>query len=157
MPWGKVPTVWGVFYALEEGGAIVALRFPNQEPGGPLQESPVFGVLAAELSAYFQGGIKGFSVPVRLEGPPFFRQVWEELRRIPYGETVTYGELAARLGRPKAARAVGRALAHNALPILVPCHRVVAQGGLGGFGPGPAWKERLLALEAAHKTKFSPR
>lgn len=96
-------------------------------------------------------------MPVRLQGPPFSRRVWEELSRIPYGESITYKELAAGLGRPGAARAVGQALAKNPVPIIVPCHRVVATHGLGGFGPGLTWKKRLLELEAAHKAKFSPR
>ncbi len=157
MPWGKVPTVWGVFYALWEGEAIRALRFPHPALPGPFQGAPVLERLAAELSAYFQGRSAGFSVPVRLDGPAFFQRVWEELLRIPYGETLTYGELAARVGRPKAARAVGQALAKNPVPIIIPCHRIVAARGLGGFGPGLAWKKKLLALEAAHKAKFSPR
>lgn len=157
MPWGEVPTVWGVFHALWEDGAILALRFPGQRVAGPLQGAPLLATLAAELSAYFEGRSKDFSVPVRLEGPPFFRRVWEELRGIPYGETCTYQELAARLGRARAARAVGQALAKNPVPILIPCHRVVGKDGLGGFGPGLVWKKRLLALEAAHRTKFSPR
>lgn len=157
MPWGEVPTVWGVFYALWEGEAILALRFPNQAPLGPFAEAPLLRALAAELSAYFQGRSAEFSVPVRLDGPPFFRRVWEELRRIPYGETLTYRELAERLGKPRTARAVGQALAKNPVPIIVPCHRIVGKQGLGGFGPGLTWKKRLLELEAAHKAKFSPR
>ncbi len=113
--------------------------------------------MGCELSAYFQGLSQDFSVSVRLEGPPFFRRVWEELSRIPYGESITYQGLAAGLGRPGAARAVGQALAKNPVPIIIPCHRVVAKQGLGGFGPGLPWKKRLLELEAAHKAKFSPR
>ncbi|MFN3346362.1 MAG: methylated-DNA--[protein]-cysteine S-methyltransferase [Candidatus Bipolaricaulaceae bacterium] len=157
MPWGKVPTVWGVFYACWEGEAILALRFPDQAPNGPFAGAPLLEVLAAELSAYFQGLSAEFSVPARLDGPPFCQRVWEEIRRIPYGETLTYRELAERVGHPKAARAVGRALAKNPVPIIVPCHRVVAKQGLGGFGPGLTWKRRLLDLEAAHKVKFAPR
>jgi len=92
-------------------------------------------------------------VPLRLRGTRFQLAVWGALQEIPYGQAVTYGELAELVGRPRAARAVGRAVGTNPLPILVPCHRVVAAGGLGGYGPGPSWKERLLALEGWKRGK----
>lgn len=157
MPWGKVPTVWGTFYARWEGEEILALRFPGDFREPSSSDSPLLERLSRELNEYFCGERAKFSVPVRLEGPPFFRAVWAELLRIPYGERVAYGELARRVGRPTAARAVGQALAKNPVPILVPCHRVVGKNTLGGFGPGLSWKERLLSLEVAHKAKFSPR
>ncbi|MGB9758078.1 MAG: methylated-DNA--[protein]-cysteine S-methyltransferase [Candidatus Bipolaricaulaceae bacterium] len=157
MPWGKVPTVWGIFYGGWEGPEILGLRFPGDPPNPPLLESPLLWQLAAELDEYFRGERARFTVPMKLVGPPFYRLVWEELLCIPYGETLTYGDLAKRLGRPRAARAVGLALARNPLPIIVPCHRVVGKNGLGGFGPGRAWKEKLLSLEASYREKFSPR
>ncbi|RMF77834.1 MAG: MGMT family protein, partial [Nitrospirae bacterium] len=82
-------------------------------------------------------------------GTPFERAVWLALAAIPPGTTWSYGELAAHLGRPRAARAVGRALGRNPLPVLLPCHRVVAAAGPGGFRPGLAWKRYLLRLEGA--------
>lgn len=157
MPWGKVPTVWGTFYGEWEDGEILSLRFPGDPPNSPLLENPWLWKLASELDEYFQGERAKFTVPIRFSGPPFYRLVWAELLRIPYGETVTYGELAKRVGAPRAARAVGQALARNPLPILIPCHRVLDKNGLGGFGPGIAWKEKLLSLEARYKEKFSPR
>jgi O-6-methylguanine DNA methyltransferase len=81
--------------------------------------------------------------------------VWEAIRQIPFGQTVTYQELAARIGSPGAARAVGGACAANRLLLAVPCHRVVACRGLGGFALGLAWKRKLLALEAAEAAAFS--
>lgn len=147
----------GTFYAQWEDGEIVSLRFPHDPPGFPLVESEVTRRLSLELDEYFRGERAAFTVPFRLEGPPFFQKVWAELLRIPYGERVTYGELAERVGRPKGARAVGQALAKNPIPILISCHRVVAKRGLGGFGPGLTWKEKLLSLEARYKEKFSPR
>ena len=102
------------------------------------------------MGQYLAGRRRRFTVPVDLSGVPAFqRRVLQALRRVPYGRTITYGQLAARAGRPRAARAVGQAMAHNPVPLIVPCHRVVASGGgLGGFGGGLALKRRLLALEA---------
>lgn len=157
MPWGKVPTVWGTFYARWEGQSIFGLRFPNDPTQDQLVESPLLRQLSWELNEYFSGARAVFTVPIKLQGPKFFHAVWTELSRIPYGETITYGELARRVGNPKASRAVGQALARNPLPIIVPCHRVIGKESLGGFGPGRIWKEKLLALEAAYKEKFSPR
>jgi len=82
-----------------------------------------------------------------IEASAFRRRVWDEMRKIPFGKTVTYQELAARVGHPRAARAVGSACAANQLLLVVPCHRVVARQGLGGFALGLEWKKRLLALE----------
>jgi methylated-DNA-[protein]-cysteine S-methyltransferase len=106
--------------------------------------------LARELTAYFGGEPVNFALPLSLGAlTPFQIQVLEQCRLIPHGEVRTYGWLAARVGRPGAARAVGQAMARNPLPLLIPCHRVVAASGLGGFGGGLALKARLLALEAS--------
>jgi O-6-methylguanine DNA methyltransferase len=80
---------------------------------------------------------------------PFQRRVWRAMYAVPCGETRTYGQLAAAAGRPRAARAVGRTCGSNPVPLLLPCHRVTARAGLGGFGPGPEWKRFLLRLEGA--------
>jgi methylated-DNA-[protein]-cysteine S-methyltransferase len=104
-----------------------------------------------ELTAYFSGRRRSFTIPLDLSGlPPFTARVLEVLRTVPYGATVTYGELAARAGSPRAARAVGRAVAANPLAIVIPCHRVVAAGGRpGGYsgGGGLATKQWLLTRE----------
>ena len=88
-----------------------------------------------------------FDLDLDLRGTPFQLRVWDELQRIPQGEVRTYGELAASLGQPGAGRAVGGANGRNPIPLIVPCHRVVASDGLGGFTGGLEWKERLLAHE----------
>ena len=104
-----------------------------------------------ELAEYFAGRRQTFEVPLDLSGwPPFTRKILEELRKVPFGATLTYGELAARAGYPRAARAVGQAMAANPLPIIIPCHRVVAADGrLGGYsgGAGLPTKQWLLAFE----------
>ena len=100
-----------------------------------------------QLRAYDGGELRVFSLDLDLRGTPFQLRVWEELQRIPHGEVRTYGELATSLGQRGASRAVGGANGRNPIPLIVPCHRVVASDGLGGFTGGLEWKERLLAHE----------
>ncbi len=107
--------------------------------------------VAGELEEYFAGRRQEFDVPVSPMGTEFQMLVWQELLRIPYGETRTYAEIAQRLGNQRAARAVGAANHHNPIPVVIPCHRVVATGGgLGGFGGGVELKRRMLELEASN-------
>lgn len=104
-----------------------------------------------QLHEYFDGERKAFDLPLHLSGTEFQLLVLQELRRIPYGETASYGAIAERIGRPKAMRAVGAANGRNPLPIIVPCHRVIGSSGdLTGFGGGLETKEALLRLEAEH-------
>ncbi|MFF6994895.1 methylated-DNA--[protein]-cysteine S-methyltransferase [Streptomyces sp. NPDC008313] len=120
---------------------------PPQESFGDRDDTP-FGEATAQLAAYFAGDLKEFDLPLRLDGTPFQRTVWDRLRAIPYGATLTYGELAASLGSPGASRAVGLANGRNPIGVIVPCHRVVgADGGLTGYGGGLARKQRLLDFE----------
>ncbi len=107
-----------------------------------------FRRVRAELDRYFAGTLREFRSPVAPAGTEFQRRVWEELRRIPYGETISYLELARRIGNEKAVRAVGLANGANPLPVIVPCHRVIgSNGSLVGFGGGLAIKRALLDLE----------
>ena len=103
--------------------------------------------LRCQLEEYFAGERTDFDVPMELDGTDFQRAVWSELARIPYGETISYGELARRVGRPKGPRAVGQANGRNPIPIIVPCHRVLASNGIGGYGGGLPMKPALLAVE----------
>lgn len=132
-------------HALRDGalGDVLALGGTEEAP-----ESALNG-LADRLRRYARGEAVAFPDALDYDGaPPFWRAVWEAARTIPHGRTCSYGELAARAGRPGAARAVGQVMAHNPLPIVVPCHRVVASdGGLGGYGGGLDMKRRLLQLE----------
>lgn len=103
-----------------------------------------------QIEDFLSGERESFDLPLDLRGTPFQLAVWRELLRIPYGEVRSYGEVARAIGRPRAVRAVGAANGANPLPLLVPCHRVVASGGrLGGYGGGLELKRRLLALEAS--------
>jgi len=102
-----------------------------------------------QLKEYFAGKRTDFDLPLAPNGTEFQRTVWQRLQEIPYGETISYGELAKRVGNPKASRAVGAANGQNPIPIVIPCHRVIgANGKLTGFGGGLPIKEKLLALEA---------
>jgi methylated-DNA-[protein]-cysteine S-methyltransferase len=120
---------------------------PGQENFGEPDPTP-FGEAAEQLDAYFAGRRTEFDLPVSLAGTPFQRRVWAALREIPFGETLSYGQLAGRIGRPTAMRAVGLANGRNPIGIVVPCHRVVgAGGGLTGYGGGVERKQYLLELE----------
>ncbi len=112
------------------------------------QDKAPFAEVIRQLQAYFRGELKEFDLPLVLEGTEFQRRVWNALRTIPYGETISYAQLAARISNPKAVRAVGLANGSNPIPIIIPCHRVIgSDGSLTGFGGGLPIKRKLLALE----------
>lgn len=141
-----IETSMGTMYAaVDENGALTELRFgAEQNPDNGTADSPV----ARQLAEYFSGARKSFDLPAAPEGTEFQKRVWAELTRIPYGETISYAELAKRVGRPGAARAVGRANATNPIAIVVPCHRVIgADGTLTGYAYGVERKRALLDLE----------
>jgi O-6-methylguanine DNA methyltransferase len=123
----------------------------SHRPGCEVREGgALIDDFLAEVEDYFSGRLRRFRSPADLDGrgTPFQRRVWEALRRIPYGRTLSYGEVAARVGRPRAFRAVGQANGRNPIPLIVPCHRVIAAAGrLGGFGAGLELKRTLLEIE----------
>ena len=128
--------------------ALTALYLPNTpvEPVGA--ETPLLARGRGELLEYLVGKRRTFDLPLKPQGTPFQQKVWSALADITYGQTITYGELARRVGCPKGSRAVGQANHRNPLPILLPCHRVVgANGTLTGYGGGLELKEWLLRLE----------
>jgi methylated-DNA-[protein]-cysteine S-methyltransferase len=135
--------------------AVRRIDFPRDgKPGRPEagweeSERGAVGETIRQLREYFEGGRSEFELPLAPAGTQFQKAVWGRLREIPYGETISYGELAKRVGNPKASRAVGAANGQNPIPIVIPCHRVIgANGKLTGFGGGLPVKEALLALEA---------
>jgi len=155
--------------AFDSDGAVIYLGFADHEFRTPLlaklarrepmsrPEASVVSHLREQLDAYAAGRRTAFDVPFRLHGSPFEQRVWAALQRIPFGETRSYGQLAAELGDPNLSRAVGRANGANPVSILVPCHRVIgANGGLTGYAGGLAMKERLLALEGALSLVLHP-
>ena len=120
---------------------------PPIETFGDLDPEP-FAAVAAQLEEYFEGRRTDFDLPLAYGGTPFQRAVWAALREIPYGQTISYAELAERIGRPTASRAVGLANGKNPISIIVPCHRVIGSGGdLTGYGGGLERKRHLLDFE----------
>ncbi len=126
-------------------------------PAGPGCRPPVLDAIAQQLAGYLEGSLDRFDLPLQLVGTELQQQVWQALLRIPYGHTVTYGELAVAVGRPTAVRAVAAANARNPLSVVVPCHRVLgADGSLTGYAGGLDRKARLLALERSGKDRRFP-
>ena len=145
----RIDTPLGPLVAVAAGdGGLRSLAFDDEERP---PRAPAPGVLAdtrRQLSEYFAGERTTFELPLSAGGTPFQQRVWRALAAIPYGETVSYGELAATIGAPHAARAVGLANGRNPIPIVVPCHRVIgADGRLTGYGGGLERKWALLELE----------
>jgi methylated-DNA-[protein]-cysteine S-methyltransferase len=138
---------------LPERTATAARRAIQAEFADAVEDEALLPRLAAALQRYFAGRAVRFDVPLDWDGAgEFERAAWAACGQLPYGQTVSYKDLAARLGKPGAARAIGRAMSRNPLPIVVPCHRVLkSDGGLGGYsGPGGvAFKRRLLEMETA--------
>lgn len=148
-----IDSPYGALTLVAEDGVLCGLYMtdqrhrPPEESFGARDERPFAGA-EEQLAAYFAGELKEFGLPLRLTGTPFQRTVWDQLRKIPYGETRTYGQLADALGNPAASRAVGLANGRNPIGIVVPCHRVIgASGGLTGYGGGLERKQRLLDFE----------
>lgn len=146
-----IDSPFGTIVIEVDDGAVVRLELAD---GPPVPTStapatdPVLAAATTQLREYLAGERTSFDLPLRPAGTPFQQDVWAELQRIPYGTTITYAELADRVGRPRAHRAVGSANGANPIAIVVPCHRVVATGGgLGGYAYGTDTKRRLLDLE----------
>ena len=136
------------------GDAISSVLFVSAA-GENIGNSPVLEFCQQQLEAYFDGTLTKFSVPLRLEGTPFQRRVWEALQTIPFGATWSYSELAQRVGNPKACRAVGGANHRNPIAILVPCHRFIgSSGALTGYVGGLERKQALLAHEQRTRYVF---
>jgi len=163
--WYWTQIAWGgqTFYLVRSDAGLTRVTLPGESfaevvayarrhaPGAALKEDgAALAPWAEELVAYLAGHGRTFTAPLDLRGTRFQRAVWEAIRAIPYGERRTYGELAVALGQPSAARAVGRATGANPVPFMVPCHRVVARAGLGGYAGGLLLKAWLLAREAGH-------
>ena len=151
-----VPTTLGDLLLVADGPALIGVYFPGHSyPPAPDtigavadESDPVIGAAARQIRAYLLGERREFDLEIRTGSDEFAERVWDLLRRIPYGGTTTYGELAHQLGDRRRAQAIGQAVGHNPLSIVIPCHRVLgADGNLRGFAGGLDRKRALLALE----------
>jgi methylated-DNA-[protein]-cysteine S-methyltransferase len=139
---------------LSNGNALIGLHMEQTSKGGAIEagwrrDPGPFREVVRQLQAYFDGELRRFDVPLMVQGTDFQQRVWAALQALRFGERVSYGELARRIGNPGASRAVGLANGRNRIGIIIPCHRVIAAGGkLGGYGGGLGRKEWLLEHEA---------
>ena len=149
-----MPSPIGRLVLASDGTALAGVWMANAEPNernwSVAEPDDVLAEARVQLTAYFAGQRRDFDVPLAPRGTEFQLRVWEALRRIPHGTTLSYADLAARIGSPAAVRAVGAANGRNPIPIIVPCHRVIgSNGSLTGFGGGIERKRWLLAHEGA--------
>lgn len=151
----RIPTDWGDFAAAVSTAGLRALYWPEEAGaclalnGADTALPPLAKELRRQLTEYVSHRRREFSLALDLAGyTEFARTVWRQMCLIPYGQRRSYADLARDIGKPGAARAIGRACGANPLPIIQPCHRVVAAGGIGGFSGPEGWKTRLLAHEA---------
>lgn len=146
-----IPSPVGRIAAYSDGVALVKLRFLGPDERVPtVPPDAISGEAAAQLAAYFAGQLRVFVLKLAPKGTPFQQDVWRALQAVPYGTTTTYAEIAERVGRPSAVRAVGAANGANPIGIVIPCHRVIGRDGtLTGYAGGLERKRALLDLEAA--------
>ena len=142
-----VETPLGTMRLTESDGRITSFAWGE----GARDDTPLLREAERQLAEYFSGTRRRFDLPLAPQGTPFQRAVWQALAEIPYSETRSYGEIAAQLGKPGAARAVGMANHRNPIPVIIPCHRVIgADGALTGYAGGMENKAWLLALESSN-------
>jgi methylated-DNA-[protein]-cysteine S-methyltransferase len=157
MIYQKMKAPFGALTMVADEEALIAVLWPGEkvDPSAKRGKNEILSETERQLREYFEGRRKQFELPLRMDGTRFQKTVWAALRQIPYGETVSYGDLAREIGKPKAFRAVGTANGRNPLPIVVPCHRVIASsGGLAGFAGGLKTKLFLLELEGRLESRL---
>jgi methylated-DNA-[protein]-cysteine S-methyltransferase len=152
--WNWIDSPLGKLLLVGDGHALTRLAMsprPNDVPADARRDPAAVAEVAAQLDSYFAGELTEFDVPLAPRGSAFQLSVWNALLEIPYGETASYGEIAAAVGRPDAVRAVGTTNGRNPIAVIIPCHRVIgADGSLVGYGGGLDRKRLLLELEAEH-------
>ena len=143
----------GPLLLVADDAGLRQINFPRNGHPAPVEvgwreDASLLKKTIAQLRAYFAGELEDFDLALAPDGTTFQQKVWDQLLNIPYGQTISYGELAKRIGNPNASRAVGLANGSNPIPIIIPCHRVIGSNGkLTGYGGGLPIKEKLLALE----------
>ena len=156
MQYAVMDSPMGPVTVASTGKGIASIHFGNSVPAGAVTDPSANYQTLEQLTEYFEGKRTQFDLPLDVAGTPFQKAVWNELLRIPYGETRTYGEIAKAIGRPGAARAVGMANHDNPIAVVIPCHRVVGRdGSLTGYAGGVHLKAQLLSIERRHQTLFT--
>lgn len=159
MKYAFCPSPVGRLTCTAEDGALTSLLFEGASPvGSHAPDHPLLRTAVAQLEEYFAGQRRSFEeLPLRPRGTPFQQEVWRALRAIPFGETVSYADIARSIGRPRAVRAVGAANGRNPLAIIVPCHRVIGSNGtLTGYAGGLELKRWLLEHEVGYTRNGGP-
>jgi methylated-DNA-[protein]-cysteine S-methyltransferase len=160
--WHEIDSPIGRLLLAGDGDSLIHVGFqsgphPLRPQDDWIADGAPFRLAITQFGEYFAGERRRFDLPLAPRGTEFQLRVWRALTEIPYGKTVAYGELARRIGKPNAPRAVGLANGANPLPVIVPCHRVIgADGSLTGFGGGLPIKRKLLAIESAGPEESSP-
>jgi len=146
-------TIIGMVSITDDGdGNIDGVYLPNSNlPVRECRECSVMVRAARQIDEFLTGKRTSFDLPLKTEGTDFQKSVWDELCNIPYGETASYSDIAKRIGRPGAYRAVGNACSANPIPLIIPCHRVISSNGLGGFAGGLALKKKLMSIEGIER------
>jgi methylated-DNA-[protein]-cysteine S-methyltransferase len=154
----KIKTPWTTLFAYADANHLIGIFFDqkfslpeysNQKIQISKDQSLVLDALQSQMDEYFQGQRKDFDIPLKLKGSEFQIAVWKQIRKIPFGKTLSYGEQAKKIGRASAVRAVASANGHNRFPILIPCHRVLrSDGSIGGYSGGVGLKVKLLEFES---------
>ena len=156
MHYAVINTPMGPLTVASTEKGVASIRFGSSVPTGASADDAVNREAVQQLSEYFEGKRTAFDFPLDFEGTAFQKAVWNELARIPYGETRSYGDIAKAIGRPGAARAVGMANHDNPIAVVIPCHRVVgSNGSLRGYAGGLHLKAQLLSIERHHRTLFT--
>ena len=152
--WNWIDSPLGKLLLVGDGEALTRVAMsprPNDVPEGGRRDPAALASVAEQLRAYFAGELTEFDVPLAPRGSEFQLRVWNALLEVPYGQTASYGQIAARVGRPDAVRAIGATNGRNPIAVIIPCHRVIgADGSLVGYGGGLDRKRLLLELEAEH-------
>ena len=145
---GSLRSVLGTVHVLSDGDMVTGILISGEPPVDAVcRDTDLISEAKAQLEEYLCGRRRTFDIPYGQRGTPFQESVWEALSDIGYGQTLTYGEIAERIGHPNAYRAVGTACGRNCLPIIVPCHRAVSTSGIGGFSCGVDVKRKLMDIE----------
>jgi len=150
-----IGTPLGIMSVVTDGEFVTRIYYGVKEEAKKSSETATAKIVSEQFEQYFNGERQYFDFPIKLDGTEFSKAVWEEMRRVPYGETATYRDIAERIDRPKACRAVGNACNKNPIMLVIPCHRILGKSNKKNYVGGCGKKGDLLTLEERNKNRFS--